>query len=298
MATATTGFRAAPASTASWATTGGSSPPATDRRSRSTASWPSPRASSPTSVIATPGNAQQATINVSGRLTKSVDLTPANVQLPNGIVAPEPLFRPNFADDVIYGGLGDDFLHGGAGDDAISGAEALAMAYAQLWTNRVGVGAERGAQRLRPSVQPGRPAALQCADERELRQRPAGRTSSRCTTSTADCRRSCSTTATGLAASGGHGRGVLPQLRAERGPDDHEPLERHEGERRQRRAVRRSGERLDRRRQRSGQHLRRMGERPAERGRRPARAPPGRTTSRTTTRATWIARSAGPAATS
>ena len=84
--------------------------------------------------IATPGNEQQATINVTGRLTKRVDLTPANVQLPNGIVAPEPLFRPLTADDVIYGGLGDDFIHGGAGDDAISGAEALALSYAQLWS--------------------------------------------------------------------------------------------------------------------------------------------------------------------
>ncbi|MFU8842160.1 MAG: hypothetical protein ACNA8R_15900, partial [Nitriliruptoraceae bacterium] len=41
-----------------------------------------------------------------------------------------PLFRPLYADDIIYGGLGSDFLHGGAGDDAISGAEALPEFYA------------------------------------------------------------------------------------------------------------------------------------------------------------------------
>jgi Ca2+-binding RTX toxin-like protein len=33
--------------------------------------------------------------------------------------------EPDYADDIIYGGLGSDFLHGGAGDDAMSGAEAL-----------------------------------------------------------------------------------------------------------------------------------------------------------------------------
>ena len=37
----------------------------------------------------------------------------------------DPLFAAQWANDIIYGGLGGDFLHGGAGDDAISGAEAL-----------------------------------------------------------------------------------------------------------------------------------------------------------------------------
>jgi hypothetical protein len=61
-------------------------------------------------IIATPGNMQQATINVAGKLKKSVDLEP-------------------FADggnDILYGGLGNDAIHGGAGNDAMSGAEALA----------------------------------------------------------------------------------------------------------------------------------------------------------------------------
>ena len=40
-------------------------------------------------------------------------------------MAQDPLFDPQYADDIIYGGWGNDFLHGGAGDDAISGAEAL-----------------------------------------------------------------------------------------------------------------------------------------------------------------------------
>ena len=38
----------------------------------------------------------------------------------------DPLFDAQYADDIIFGGLGRDFLHGGDGDDAISGAEALA----------------------------------------------------------------------------------------------------------------------------------------------------------------------------
>lgn len=74
--------------------------------------------------MSTPGNAQQATINVTGELKKSVDLTPYN---------PDPmeyeLFDPSQADDIIYGGLGGDFLHGESGDDGISAAEALPQYY-------------------------------------------------------------------------------------------------------------------------------------------------------------------------
>ncbi|MEX0673385.1 MAG: calcium-binding protein, partial [Gaiellaceae bacterium] len=84
--------------------------------------------------ISTPGNAQVATINVTGALKKTVDITPFNLT-PNegGTRADDPLFRPLHADDIVFGGLGDDFLHGGSGDDAISGAEALAEAYGQLY---------------------------------------------------------------------------------------------------------------------------------------------------------------------
>jgi Ca2+-binding RTX toxin-like protein len=77
--------------------------------------------------IYTPGKIQQMTINVTGELKKSVNLTPFNLD-PLGVDGgiQDPLYDPELAaDDIIYGGWGDDFLHGGAGDDAISGAEAL-----------------------------------------------------------------------------------------------------------------------------------------------------------------------------
>ena len=55
----------------------------------------------------------ETTINETGSLTKSVNLTPFD----------------QGGNDIIYGGQGDDFLHGGAGDDAMSGAEALELYY-------------------------------------------------------------------------------------------------------------------------------------------------------------------------
>ncbi|MHC4618339.1 MAG: hypothetical protein ACYTEQ_11370 [Planctomycetota bacterium] len=73
--------------------------------------------------IYTPGKIQQAIINVEGKLKKTGHLRLFNVD-PN-TAAQNPLFDPEYADDIIYGGWGDDFLHGGAGDDAVSGAEAL-----------------------------------------------------------------------------------------------------------------------------------------------------------------------------
>ncbi|HNQ90946.1 MAG TPA: Ig-like domain-containing protein [Verrucomicrobiota bacterium] len=82
--------------------------------------------------ISTPGKVQQATINVTGALKYTVDLTPFNVQ--GTTEAQDPLFRPSYADDMIFGGLGNDTLHGGAGDDAISGAEALSESYVQHYT--------------------------------------------------------------------------------------------------------------------------------------------------------------------
>ncbi len=78
--------------------------------------------------IYTPGQAQSATINVAGRLKKTVDLTPLNLT-PRSSGVQDPLFRPLFADDIIFGGLGDDFIHGGSGDDALAGGEALAEGY-------------------------------------------------------------------------------------------------------------------------------------------------------------------------
>ncbi len=80
--------------------------------------------------IDTPGNIQEAIINVNGQLKKTVDLTPFNVD-PSSLQ--DALFNPMYADDIIYGGLGGDFLHGGAGDDAISGAEALPISAAVVY---------------------------------------------------------------------------------------------------------------------------------------------------------------------
>ena len=82
--------------------------------------------------IYTPGQVQTETINVSGELKKSVDLTPFNLT-PNMQGGDDPLFDPVFADDIIFGGLGKDFLHGGSGDDAIGGGEALETSYTQLF---------------------------------------------------------------------------------------------------------------------------------------------------------------------
>ncbi|CAM5793933.1 LEPR-XLL domain-containing protein [Rhizobacter fulvus] len=73
--------------------------------------------------ISTPGSVQSATINVTGQLKKTADMTPFGKGL-------DTLFDPALADDIIYGGWGNDFLHGGWGDDAISGAEALPGFYA------------------------------------------------------------------------------------------------------------------------------------------------------------------------
>jgi len=83
--------------------------------------------------ICTPGNIQQATINVSGELRKTVNLTPFKLGDPE---VPQHLddYDPEQADDIIFGGWGDDSLHGGDGDDAISGAEALAE-YCDIPTN-------------------------------------------------------------------------------------------------------------------------------------------------------------------
>jgi Ca2+-binding RTX toxin-like protein len=78
--------------------------------------------------IATGGDHQQATINVTGELKKTVNLTPFKLGDPTLAQDHDPN-EPESADDIIYGGLGSDFIHGGDGDDAISGAEALAEFY-------------------------------------------------------------------------------------------------------------------------------------------------------------------------
>jgi len=76
--------------------------------------------------IYTPGKMQQATINVEGRLKKTANLAPFNV---DPAATQDSLFRARYADDIIYGGLGNDSVHAGSGDDAVSGAEALPVFY-------------------------------------------------------------------------------------------------------------------------------------------------------------------------
>jgi hypothetical protein len=74
---------------------------------------------------------QTATINIAGELVKAVDLSPYNLTPAGG--ADDPLYDPNNADDMVYGGWDDDFLHGHAGDDMLSGAEAMLESYTQLY---------------------------------------------------------------------------------------------------------------------------------------------------------------------
>jgi Ca2+-binding RTX toxin-like protein len=82
--------------------------------------------------ISTPGNIQEAIINVTGSLRYTADLTPNNL-VPGNPAPNTTTPRPLFANDVIYGGLGHDSIHGGAGEDAISGAEAPGTGYANVY---------------------------------------------------------------------------------------------------------------------------------------------------------------------
>src|SRR5207248_888462 len=83
-------------------------------------------------MIRTSDGVNNGIINVSGALKYTADLTPQNLQ-PNQPTPPDPLFRPLYANDIIYGGLGNDSIHGGAGDDAISGAEAPVVSYTNTY---------------------------------------------------------------------------------------------------------------------------------------------------------------------
>jgi len=74
--------------------------------------------------ITTPGRIQVAVVYPTGRLNKTVDLTPFALN-PMSDGFGDPLATPRYANDVVFGGLDSDFLHGGGGDDAVSGAEAL-----------------------------------------------------------------------------------------------------------------------------------------------------------------------------
>ncbi len=65
-------------------------------------------------------------LNVEKALKYTADLTPDNL---DPAAVQNPNFRPLFANDIIFGGLGNDSIHAGAGDDAVSGAEARQFAY-------------------------------------------------------------------------------------------------------------------------------------------------------------------------
>src|SRR5260370_24380948 len=90
----------------------------------------------PSQLIATSGNLQQALINVNGELLYTALLTPDNL---------DPLHRqpftlmprPLYASDVMYGRLGGYAIHGGAGEDAISGAEAPATSFTNSYDTSV-----------------------------------------------------------------------------------------------------------------------------------------------------------------
>jgi len=77
-------------------------------------------------VISTPGNKQQAVINVPKALKYTALIFPVP---PAANAPPGPQYRTKYENDIIYGGWGTDSIHGGPGSDAISGAEAPVVAY-------------------------------------------------------------------------------------------------------------------------------------------------------------------------
>ena len=89
-------------------------------------------------VISTSSGAFVGVVNISGALKYTVDLVPENLQ-PDQLTPPDPSFRPLYANDLIYGGLGNDSIHGGAGDDAISGAEAPVVSYTNNYDEMTGL---------------------------------------------------------------------------------------------------------------------------------------------------------------
>ena len=76
-------------------------------------------------LITVSATKDSAVLNVAGQLKYTADLTPDNLDPASvGSSSPNTNFRPLFANDIIYGGLGNDSIHSGAGDDAILGGEA------------------------------------------------------------------------------------------------------------------------------------------------------------------------------
>jgi hypothetical protein len=90
--------------------------------------------------IATPGNVQQAVINVAGALRWTAVLVPYNWD-PAAAGSPSfaagcapsakscPYYQPRYGHNIIYGGWGDGVIHGGPGQSALSGAEAPELGY-------------------------------------------------------------------------------------------------------------------------------------------------------------------------
>ena len=112
----------------------------------STAIAPTPAANI-SELITTPGNVQQAMINVNGSLQYTAELYPYNWD-PTTRSAPGvsngnptystnckenkicPVYAPRYGHNIIYGGWGNGVVHGGPGQSAISGAEAPILGYA------------------------------------------------------------------------------------------------------------------------------------------------------------------------
>ena len=128
--------------------------------------------------VYTPGEVQNATINVQDQLAMAFDITPFNLT-PNALGSDQPLFDANNADDVIFGGWDNDFLHGGSGDDAISGAEARPTSYVQYFDPVTGNPTGLTLRRLEPPVEPGRHPPLRRGHEpvafEPPQRQPAGR---------------------------------------------------------------------------------------------------------------------------
>jgi hypothetical protein len=98
-------------------------------------------------LITTPGNAQEAVIDVAGALNYSALLYPYNwdpaTYAAPGVSNGNPSYSPNckenkvcptyqtvYGHNIIYGGWGNGVVHGGPGNSAISGAEAPTLGYA------------------------------------------------------------------------------------------------------------------------------------------------------------------------
>ena len=137
-----------------------------------------------------------ATINVSGALKKTADLTPFSVDPPWNARPTSSRTRPRpsrTADDIIFGGLGSDCLHGGSGDDAISGAEALVESYVPVYdaagASAPATGSPRSTSGTRSTRATCWPSTRIDLDGRHRSNRPDRRVR-RCTTSTTRCGRS------------------------------------------------------------------------------------------------------------